>query len=405
VRLLKFVDAFGFGGTERHVADLARTLDAERFDLRLACFRRWGQFLPDLESRGVPIAEFPIHRLYAPATLRQQLRLAAFVRRSGAEIVHTYNFYANVFAVPAARLAGAPVVVASIRDTGAYVTPLQRRVQRAVCRLADGILVNADAVKQWLVGQGFRPGRIRVIRNGVDLGRFERPAVRSGRLRADLGLPADAPIVAVFCRLHHLKGLEYFLDAAAVLALRDARPRFLIVGDRFAGKNGGVIRETFYQRELEARARRLGIGDRVVFTGFRLDVPDLLAEIAVSVLPSLSEGLPNTVLEAMAAGVPVVATRVGGSPEIVEEGRTGLLVPPRDAAALAEAVGRLLTDPALAAALSGEARRRLATRFSLQAMARETERFYLELLETRRRRGEPGRPAGGRGMADGAALP
>jgi glycosyltransferase involved in cell wall biosynthesis len=165
-----------------------------------------------------------------------------------------------------------------------------------------------------------------------------------------------------------MKGVEYFLDAAALLAPRFPEVRFLIVGDG-AGRN-----------ELEAHAGRLGLAERVTFTGFRTDVPDLLPEAAISVLPSLSEGLSNSLLESMAAGVPVVAARVGGNPEIVEHDVSGLLVPVRDSAALAGAISTLLEDPQLAARLGEAGRRRVAELFSMERSLSEVEGLYERLV-------------------------
>jgi glycosyltransferase involved in cell wall biosynthesis len=389
---LKFVDAFGVGGTEQQVMGLGKGLDPSRFALQIGCFRRWGHFLQDVEARGCPVAEYRIHRLYAPATLRQQLRLARRVRATGIDIVHAYNFYANVFAVPAARLAGAPVVLASIRDTGVYLTPAKQRVQRAVCRLADRVLVNAEAIRSWLVADGFRPEKIVVIRNGIDLSRFNGRK-DGARIRQELGVPAAAPLVAVLSRLHRLKGLEYFLEAAAEVGRRFPEARFLVVGGAMTIRDGEVVSENSYRAELEAYARRLGLEGRVAFSGFRLDVPELLSEVAVSVLPSLSEGLSNTILESMAAGVPVVATSVGGNPEAVEHGVTGFLVPPRDASALTGAIDSLLENPGLPRRMGEAARRRVAERFSLDVMVRQTERLYEELLDcTTRGRGRTAAP-------------
>ena len=381
--LLMFVNGFGMGGTERHVVNVGRAIDRTRFDLHLGCFRRWGHFLGEIESRHVPIWEYSIDSLHNARTLREQLRFARDLRRLRIRIVHAYNFYPNVFALPAARLAGVPLVLASIRDTGVYQTPNQKRAQRIMCRLAHCIVVNADAVRQWLVEEGFRREKIVVIRNGVDLSRFETRG-DGPRLRRELAIPQGAPIVAVVSRLHELKGFDYFLHAAAAVSRRYPDARFLIVGDRYGLKDGAVVREDAYQGQLEALATRLGIAHRVVFTGFRLDIPELLAEVAVSVLPSLSEGLSNSLLESMGAGVPVVATRVGGSPEAVEEGVSGFLVPPRDAAALARGIDTLLGDPDRARAMGAAAARRIADHFSLESMTRELERLYRRLLRGER---------------------
>ncbi|MBI1735593.1 MAG: glycosyltransferase [Candidatus Rokubacteria bacterium] len=380
VRLLELVTTFAVGGTEGQVATLAEGLDHDRFELHLASLRGGGELRPRMERLAHGVVDYGIENLYGRRALAQRVRLARHLRRQRVDVVHSYNFYANVFAVPAARLAGAPVVIASIRDTGAYLTPLQRRVHREVCRLADGILVNADAIRRWLVAEGYDARKISVIANGVELGLHGRPVDRA-RLRRELGVPAGAPLVALVSRLSRVKGIEYFVEAAAALAPRHPDARFLIVGDEACADPG-------YADELKACTRRLGVADSVVFTGFRADVPDLLSEVAVSVLPSLTEGLSNTLLESMAAGLPVVATRVGGTPEAVEDGVTGLLVPPRDTAALARAISRTLHDGDLATRLGAAARQRATERFSVDAMIRATERLYVTMLATKRRNRE-----------------
>jgi len=380
IKLLKFVPNFGVGGTERQFSNLALALDPSRFELSFACLRRWGKYLDVLEPWQRTMAEYKIQSLYYPHSFAQQLRLARSLRRDRIQILHTYNFYANVFAIPAAWLAGVAVIVASIRETGAYLTPMQKRVQKFVCRYADCVLVNADAVKQWLVAQGYRREQIVVIRNGIDLSRFGTRN-GSGQLRQELGLPARAPLVAVLARLNQMKGIEYFLEAAAVIAGRCPDARFLIVGSNLIPRDDTAVEDVAYRRELESSVVRLGLDGRVVFTGMRLDVPEILSALSVSVLPSLSEGLSNTLLESMAAGVPVVATRVGGNPEVVEEGVTGLLVPPRDPAALAKAICQLLENPELASRFGQAGRQRVAKLFSLEKMVRETEQLYLALLK------------------------
>jgi len=381
IRLLTFTTLFAIGGTERHVVNLAGGLDHSRFELEFGCMRRSGEFLEQIQARGLPINEYAVARLYGPHTVAHQLRFASHLRRRRIQIMHSYNFYPNVFAIPAARLARTPVVLASIRDTGAYLTPRQRRVQRLACRLADHVLVNAEAVRQWLTTEGYDATRISVIRNGLDLSRFT-PGGADPTLRRELGVPDGAPMVAMLSRLSRKKGVEDFLDAAATVTARFPEARFLVIGDTI--DHDGPQ----YRRELEDRAARLGLGKRVIFTGFRLDVPRLLAAVTISVLPSLSEGLSNTILESMAAGAPVIATRVGGSPEALQDGVDGLLIPPRDPAELSRAIGWVLQHPEAARELGRRARIRVAEEFSLQRMIRETECLYARLLEHpgRRRR-------------------
>jgi glycosyltransferase involved in cell wall biosynthesis len=368
IKLLKMLTNFHIGGTERQVVNLALGIDPARFDLHLACLQSSGALLGELTALQIPRPEFRIGRFYHPVTFWQGMRLAQYIRRNRIQIVHSYGFYSNVFTVPAAWLAGKSFIVASIRDTGDVLTPAQRWVQRMVCRLADCVLVNAEAIRDKLVEQGYAPAKIVVIRNGITLAKFGKRQ-KNSLLRQELSVPHSAPLVVVFSRLNQMKGIQYFLDAAIILARRFPEVRFLVVGD---GEN---------RKELEEYAGRLGLGQRTVFTGFRSDVPELLSEAAVSVLPSLSEGLSNSLLESMASGVPVVATRVGGNPEVIEHGVTGLLVPLRDSAALAGAVGRVLEDKELAASFGRAGIRRVAELFSMERSVRETQHLYQRLVE------------------------
>jgi L-malate glycosyltransferase len=380
VRLMKIVPTLLCGGTESQVMTLCRVLDPGRFDVEFACLRRWGQFVNELEDRQIPLTEYPIGSFYSVTALAQQAKFARHLRRRRTQIVHAYSFYGNVFAVPPARLAGTPAVIASIRDLGLYLTPKQRLVQRHVCRLADRVVVNAEAVKDWLVREGYDPAKIVVIHNGVDLSRFGTPR-EPGRIATELGLPAETPLVAVVSRLTRMKGLEQFVEAAAMVARQVPAARFLIVGETPA-------HDTPYLDQLKSLAGRLHIADRVIFTGLRSDVPALLASVAVAAMPSLNEALSNSLLEAMAAGAPVVATRVGGTPEALADGKTGLLVPPADVPALAAAITRLLETPLLSARLGRAARQVIEDRFSIARMAMNTQLLYRALLTRQAREAE-----------------
>jgi glycosyltransferase involved in cell wall biosynthesis len=375
-RILKVVPTLMCGGTENQFMTLARRLDRDRFDLEFACLRRWGPFVDELAERQIPLQEYAVTTFRSVQALAQQARLIRHITRREIQIVHAYNFYGNVFAIPPARLV-APVVIASIRDRAPYLTAMQKRVQRYACQFADCVLVNADAVKDWLIGEGYAPSNIVVIRNGVDTARFDG-APDGDRVRHELGLAGDTPLVTVVSRLTRLKGIEHFLEAAAALKPRYPAARFLIVGETAPS-------DTAYLTELSGLAERLGVTDRVIFTGLRSDVPAVLGSASVAVMPSLNEALSNVLLESMAAGAPVVATRVGGTPEALVDGVTGLLVPPADTAALTGAIARLLDDRALAGRLGGAARGRIADTFSVDRMVRATEDLYMDLLARKQR--------------------
>jgi glycosyltransferase involved in cell wall biosynthesis len=370
IKLLEFLTNFMIGGTERQVVNLARGLDRSRFDLHVGCLGRSGDFLSHVEGNSIPVSEYRINSLCNHTTLREQWKFAGYLNRNQIQIVHSYGFYSNVFCVPPARFAGVPIVIASIRDTGDPLTPMQRRVQKAICGFSDHILANSNAVRDRLVEDAYSPGKIGVIRNGIIIPEPSRNGAR-GFFHRELGLPENARLIAVVSRLNPLKGIEYFLEAAAILAARFEDVFFPIVGD-------GIDPE--YTAALKDHAARLGLGRRVIFTGFRLDISSIMPDLLISVLPSLSEGLSNVLLESMAAGVPVVATKVGGNPEVVEEGVTGILVPPRDPAALADAVGTLLENQSLAIRFGASGRRRVEVHFSLDRMVQDTQKLYFELL-------------------------
>jgi L-malate glycosyltransferase len=393
IKLMKFVALFAYGGTERQFSNLALNLDADRFELRFGCIHRKGQFLPPIEARGIPIHEYPMRRFVSVRGARQELRLARHIKRERIDIVHSYNFYANVFALPAAWLAGAPVIIASIRDEGAYMTERQIVAQKHACRLADVVAVNAESIKRWLIRTGYRPSNIVVIPNGIDTARFvdNRPRYE---LRDRLGVPQDVPVVAMVARLIKKKGVEDMIEAAIALHARWPDVRFLVVGAAPTVDAGATPEEAAFVDGLKARVAEVGLQHRILFTGFRSDVPELLTVVDVSVLPSLSEGLSNSVLEAMAAGRATISTDVGGMREAMQDGASGVLVPPCDVGALVRAIDRLLSDPALAQRLGAEARRVIFDRYSIDRMVRSTERLYTSVLaEKTAQRRWPFRPA------------
>jgi glycosyltransferase involved in cell wall biosynthesis len=376
-RILNVVPTLMCGGTENQFMTLGRLLDRTRFDLEFACLRRWGPFVKELAERRIPLQEYEVSTFRSVQALTQQAKLARHIARRGVQIVHAYNFYGNVFAIPPARLV-APVVIASIRDRAPYLTAMQKRVQRYACQFADCVLVNADAVRQWLVDDGYDASKIVVIRNGVDTARFEVPD-DGDRIRGELGLAPGTRMVTVVSRLTRLKGLENFLEAAAMLKPRYPDVRMLIVGETAPGQGG-------YLSELNALADRLGVADRVIFTGLRSDVPALLGSASVAVMPSLNEALSNVLLESMAAGAPIVATEVGGTSEALTDGENGLLVQPNDPAAMAAAITRLLDHPELAQRLGHRAQDTIEQRFSLARMVTATEHLYHDLLDQKQRK-------------------
>jgi glycosyltransferase involved in cell wall biosynthesis len=315
-----------------------------------------GPFVMRARSDGFDVAIVPLGGALDVASLR---RLTRAVR--GADVVHTHaHFSINVLGRLAGRLAGARVL-AHMHIDNAFRAGRGRRLQvmldNATARLCFAIVAVSDATRRSLVAQGYPPGRLVTIHNGVDPAQPVEPVAL-----------APAPAIIEVARLAPVKGQSDLLAALPQLAAHVV----------FVGKDietGGA-----YERELRAQAERLGVADRVVFAGYRDDVPALIAGAAVLCLPSHAEGLPLVVLEAMAQGRPVVATAVDGTPELVVDGETGILVRPGDVEGLARALERVLADPDEAARLGAAGRERALEQFS----AEEAARKVLTLAESSR---------------------
>ena len=293
------------------------------------------------------------------------------MRRERIDIAQTYLFTANTWARLAAIIARVPVIVTSERNVDMWEERFKPTIGRWLDRFTYRTTGNSQAVKDYLVKKGLAPDKVDVIYNGVDPERFEEEPVTPGVTRSELGIPPHHSVVGLLARLEPQKDPLTFLRAAAILVKKLPTVSCLVIG-------GGSL-----QAELEREAQALGLGTRVTFTGPRRDVARLLAACDVSVISSVKEGMSNTIMESMAAGKPMVATRVGGNAELIAEGETGFLVPPRDPDAIADAVLRILEDPDLAKAMGHQARVRIAQRFSVEAMVKSTERLYGEALGAR----------------------
>ena len=361
IRVLYVVNDFVAGGAERHLIELWRRIDRSAFDVTVACFRREGPFAAEAGSLGWPIVDLRMNRrIYDPAGLRGLLRLMALIREFRPDVVHGYLFGPNLFAAIAGRLCGVRAVVVAKRNVDAFETPRQIAVQRLAHRLATHVTAVSDTVAESSVALGVPRSRVTVIPNGVDVGRFAgRPADRSR-----LGVNGELPIVGSVGCLAARKDYGTMLEALALLRGRGRDVQAVLVGD---GKD---------RPDLEARARTLGIADRVRFLGERSDIETLLPAMDVFALSSREEGIPNALLEAMAASRPSVATAVGGTPEVLTDGETGWLVPPASPDALAAALEQAIGDRAEAARRGAAAGRAAEEKLSIDTMARRHEAFY-----------------------------
>lgn len=375
IRVAYCIDGMGVGGTELNAVRTAEQLDRTRFAISVVALRAQGPLRARYDAAAIPVHAFPIRSLYHPTTAVAAGRLASYFARERVDIVHCHDPYTNVFAGTAARLSSTPVVLTSRRW---LETPFRSRslgMANAVAyRLADRVIANSTTVARSLEQkERIDPRHITVVPNFVEDDAFVAPSIdERSRIRHDLRLEDDALIVGVVARLALPKDHVTLLAACQRLRARFPQLRIVLVGD-------GPRRSA-----LEAEARAIAVDDMVRFAGTRPSRPSMHHLFDVSVLPTLHEGFPNSVLEAMAAARPVVASAVGGVPDAIIDGETGLLVPPADPARLAEALAQLLSNAARRQTLGNAARSRARREFHSSTVVPRLADLYTAWVEARR---------------------
>jgi len=365
--VLHLITSFEIGGTERQAVELLKRLDPERYDVRLAVIRNEGPFYSEIESRFPDVPEFPLTSFYNANAIRQLIRLRRLMKRERIDILHTHDFYSGLIGAAAARLAGVRVVAAQ-----RHLKLSDRRVHQAgmrvIHRLAHRILVNSEAIRERILKDDHSlQEKIVIVRNGVHQAPVSRAQAREV-LSRELGTDEAAKLIGIAARLQPVKGHRFFLEAAASVLREQPDAHFVLVGD-------GPLRPV-----IEKHATNLGIADRVHLLGDRTDVAQLISAFDLLVLSSLHEGLPNAVMEAMAARVPVVATAVGGTKELISDGETGYLAAPGDSTALADRILFALRDPNSANVVEASSAR-IANTFGMDRMVESVGRLYDELMK------------------------
>jgi glycosyltransferase involved in cell wall biosynthesis len=368
-RLAYVIGELGKGGAEYQLYELLRGLDRTRFEAALFVLSAGGYWSERIRELDVPV--HVIERRGSADVLRV-VRLRRALKAFAPDVLQTVLWSANVYGRLAAVGLGIPLVVTAERNVIARPR-WQIAVERGLDPVTDLYLVNSSAVTENLVErEGLPAGKVRVIHNGIDLARLPPFELERTAARARAGLAPGRRLVAQVGRLAPQKDYPTFLAAAARVARSVADVDFLVIGE-------GSLRA-----DLEALAQSLGLGERVRFLGLRHDVPALLGGVEVLALTSVYEGLPNVVIEAMAAGAVAVATDVGGAGELVVPGETGTLVPPRDPEAVASAVLEYLADDGRRRQCAAAARRRIEAGFSVEAMVRATAAVYVDGLAAKR---------------------
>lgn len=364
IRVMFCIARLGFGGTERQLYHLAAGLDRSRFEPSVMTIVGGGEYWDRYQKLGVPIDVAGRAHKFDPTIFS---RASAIVKKRQPHVVYsllrTANFWGRI-----AGLAGrAPVIIGGERGVLRGRKSYEFVPDRILGKYSDLIIVNAPAVKDAYVKQAGLPAdKVTVIPNGVDM-ELNRPGLDASAARSGLGIPAGAPVIGTVSRLHPRKGLEFFMDAARKVLEAVPEAWLLVAGD-------GPLREN-----LEADIRKTNAAGRVVFAGFREDVNIIMNAIDVFAFPSLTEGLPNTLVEAAACGRPIVACDNEENKFIVKDGETALLIPPGNAEAMEAALARLLRDETLRARLGAAARESVAARFSIHSMVASHEKLFESL--------------------------
>ncbi len=349
VRVAHLVWALEMGGIEKLLVEFAHHVDRSRFAFKFISLQHRGILADEIEACG-----WPTHTLNKPAGYRPlvSLKLAALLRRLQIDVLHTHDMGSLIYGVPLARLAGVKTLVHTRHEQNLYWTPRHHWLLRKLSSQLDWLACVSTDSTALSIESGVSPSKVLTILNGVDLGAFEYSGSR-----------ADGPFVIV-ARLRREKDFPTLLRAVALVVAREPSFRLEIAGD---GPE---------QDALESLSVELGLTNHVRFLGMVHDVPAVLRRARGFVLSSTSEGNPVTLLEAMARGLPIVATAVGGIPEVVEQGESGLLVPASDPGKLAEAILSLWRDPARCGAMGRSGRTRVESLFDVRRMVREYEALY-----------------------------
>ncbi len=374
LRVLFVIDNLQFGGGERVFAQIINGLPQEQYKIFLASHPN-EEFLQPINSASVHF--FPVD-FSGRLSFSLIPRLTKIIKENEIMIVHGQGARAEFYARLACRLGGNPKYVSTIAMPveGFDVGPLRKRVyiflDRFSERFVDRFLVVSNALREAMIGEhGIPAEKVIRIYNGIEIEHYSpHEETRSQKgIRREFSVGKGTPLIGAIGRLVWQKGFEYLVRAIPEILKTFSRTKILLVGD-------GSLRD-----ELEALAEKWNVREHIIFTGFRDDIKDILSTIDVLVVPSLLEGFPMITLEGMAMAKPVIATKIAGVEEQITDGKSGILIPPRDADAIADAIVRLVTDKELAQNLGLEARRRVEKEFTVGKMISETEMVYRSLYQ------------------------
>jgi len=366
VLLIDFIQSV-FGGTERQILELCKNIDHAEFELVVACLSKGDRFLERIDDWGVRTIGLKVDRIYGMGGVCRGLWFCDFLKRESVDVLMTHHFGSDIWGTIFGRMAGVPLIVSNRRDSGFWRGRRHVLAYRLLQGWVDKIVVVSEAVKEVVLKEeNVGNGKIEVIYNGIDIQRFNK---RSGvsKAREELQVPPGARLIGCVGNMRPVKGHRYLVEAAKRIVQKYPNAHFVFIG-------GGELRA-----DLIRMSDRLGLRNNTHFPGIREDIPEMIHCMDICVLPSLSEGFSNTLLEYMAAGKPIVATRAGGNPEVIVHRTTGLLTNKADPKDLAEKILFLLGNEDRAKQLGVEARMHVERWFSVNKMVERYQDFLKDL--------------------------
>ena len=370
--VLQLGHGFIEGGSERQMIQMVSLLrNSGEFEVHVAALRSGGVLRSEIERLQIPVIDFPLTSFYDANMVQQTRRFVSYVKQHQIRIVHSHDFYSNIFGMTVAALAGIRGRIASKRETTGTRSLAQRTAERGAFKLAHAVVANAGAVKEHLIELGVPDKKIEIIYNGLELTRFQPNGdARQALQRLNLETIRGRPVISMVANFEHrIKDHPMLLRAAQRVRTEVPEAVFVIAGE-------GELRP-----ESEKLAGELGLRESCLFIGRCASVPDLLAASDVCVLSSQAEGFSNSILEYMAAARAVVATNVGGASEAIVEGETGYLVKAGDDGAMAERLISLLRDPEKRRMMGLNGRRRVEQTFSCETRLASTRSLYEKFLK------------------------
>jgi len=365
IRIAHIISALGRGGMEFAVSRLALEQKKMGYPVHVICLREFGPTKQILEAGGIPVHLSYFHSRLHPGSL---FRLRALLRKLGVNVVQTHNYRPNVSGTAAAKMAGIPVVVSTLRTVNRWDTPRQFWMDRFLCLFRDAtVCVSGEVRDRYIEKIKWRPEKLHVIHNGIDP-KLLQPHRKAEHLLTQYGLDKDARHIISIARLVKIKDHSTLLKAQKQIIKENNNVCLLLLGD-------GPLKE-----ELELQVKELGLGGHVRFMGHQDNIAEWLSISDIAILSTHIEGFSSTVLESMAAGVPTIATAVGGNLEAIQDGVTGFLSPHGDADRLARTALRLLDDPRLCREISQNAGKVVEQSFTIEASARKTIELYTMIL-------------------------